>query len=684
MTTVLKYNIEYKGILGESWTIKIYDTREVPFDPIDITAGQNPCVVTMDGDGDENNIYDPIRQSTAKINLKLEPGTMSILDDLKNIVDNSLCVNIESTAGFAWFGWIIPDQVTRTFSKVNQLLTLTAKDHFSYIKGKRLTHEDGTVVYGKTALMDIMGDAFRQWDTTFTNSPVVVNKATLDNTASELIGKNIFEQVEVEAEMFNDQNAIAGNGYDVMKAILASFACFAYFYNYRLHVINPVDLDTTIFKTLKIMDDTSLQDFIIGNDEQMTFFRGMKEVSVETDYQNNTGFLKNPNFILWDEPPTLPQEWAIDNGGTVIRVGNGRPENPVSVGLLVSGDETRARLRQTSFKTDYKKGDVVKLDVGYKYFDWILSTGDSEYLYIVPVCLILTGKDGNTYFSRSLAYSDQYKGFKPQGEESPVWVLQEPGETALDINPHINEGAGRVINALAVNPNSVDAEQTSTIRMPPLPSGGTIEVTVQAVRVYEYFSDTTTTPVISEFVDVTDLHKNKSYVNFIKAILGFENTDQSVGDKTYLTQVEEFTGRADTIEMAIDTNIPETLAGATFAAIPFGTTTKDQKVDGLMTLDQNTKFPLATWTVKNLMYYQRNTRSKIELSFLSNNIFFTDLLKLEGLSDSVFLQLKNEYNTKKGTQRVALAELKGAYKSWTDSGVPTETQDILEYYPKYD
>jgi len=320
-----KYYISFTSDLDKKCRIE-FDIEGYEGDPIELDG--DGCSILYDG----SDLLDPIITSKASLSVNYHE---QFLADTRDADDKEIPVTIYH-GNEKWIGFLIADNRDETFDKTNYSIELTCVDPFSYIRGLQKDLFRDTSMFGRQSIESVIRGVFAYALDSLT---IDVQNDTIPTGATG----NIINSTYCYMQVFQDDNGLFINGYDIIEKIMNDLVMTAIFYNGVLVLRNNrymINQPTTEIG-LNENDDPI---FWVGNTELISRTRGQKEASRSLDYPDPVSLLSNPNFYFYDETKedkirgwfqhALP--WHNLTG--IEYVGTGREKSPY--GVRLKGIET--------------------------------------------------------------------------------------------------------------------------------------------------------------------------------------------------------------------------------------------------------------------------------------------------------------------------------------------------------
>lgn len=660
MIYAVKYQLSFYDLNGAQCVV-FFSVAGYTGEILPIVAGEN--AVSINRQGDNINPFDPIRTSSATIDIKVDDNCLLLISDLQDIDDTTMSCTITS-GGASFNGFVVPDQTARTFSEITGDITITAKDIFSILQGTTTYNSDGTIIFGKQTLSDYIKAQFNAgtngaFDLTFN----IVAPYTLDLTAPELMGLNLLEQIQARAEGFNTTDGLPDTCYNIIKKILASIGAYSFIEGTQVNIICFAGRISDGYPTnVFIKNQTNTSNFLVNNSEQITYIRGAKEVSADLNFSSNNGLLLNAFFKGWDSLNTYPLEWPLLPPGfaTVTKIsGNNRIEGNSGVKIQSVYNSTTdfgiTAPNAISQTIHVYKGFAYKLTfvvIGHDYSQWDTTTGkvgsQTEPPAISPFVNLVSSASG---FNSNL--------YNPAG--GIRWTKGDGTDPS----------GGQVYLQLS---NSTQA-QTLSVDIPPCPFEGDMQIMLGGVA------------LSMSVYGINSSTMDRTSVIYKSVILDSANTNN--GETDYLTQSKNYSLKNAKADTYLDCGIPDNVAGALYNAVAFtqsgtGTTIAAGSLmpyAGIYRNGETNALSLMHQLVRSFMSFYRSARGHISFEVYSNTIKFGDLIVFDNaLMPNKYMQLTNEYDIRNNIQKIVAVEVNPEFLADQTTALPTDTQDLYEHY----
>lgn len=718
-----KYKIEFKDDFNRLVTVLIVQD-EIILTPTMLVAADNP--VTVRYDGDESDIFQTMIPSKAKIRILLPEDNLELYEDLSTIDEDTFGVTItveeDDDIVFAWNGWLIPDELTRTFSYQDQTMELTAIDVISRLKGQRLVNSDGTYIVGRQTMKYIVS---RCLDEAFTTSntigsyEIVVKSHMVLSVLTSYEFPDVLEQLSVAAEAFNDDMGRPISAFEVVERIARSLLMRVFYENSTVYFVDILDYQGDMDRPeapvlFKDYPGVTLQDnnIIIGNDENITTSRTFRESNARFQYTNTIGILIDGNLNNWEESgtgyrltnwfynPYLEARPDVDDR----RVGNGRAESPYGILLTYTNDGTTPPITGRKYDMICSKVSVPvsggifytinvrmrlvnPLSIDFADISGTLARHTYQILFIFVYndydpskCYAfswMSGGDGHAHWVEiALAGTDFEDGI-------PDWsVITAAYESELSSNTTVNT-FGAANPALIIEATPAFEIQELSYDLPPLPIGviGTMYVAVH--------------PCTGAKVD---LHPESADTVIYSCILtqkgSFFGPEKTKGETVYITR--KIRTSQDKLEREISFNTTENsnVAGSISTDITyednFGNIIPAGNVPvvSISNVPELFGLPILGYNAIALMWLNY-PQYKIDFTVRGKILNFYDAVILNTLYDpgrpstaiyqEVFIQNSHEYDLKMGTRKLVVMSMKINKRIISDVE-PDETHDAGEFY----
>ena len=319
----VKYYISFTSDLGKNCRVD-FDIAGYGGQPIELDG--SGCSILYDG----KDMFDPIITSKASLSVNYHD---QFLRDTRDADDKQIPVTIYH-GNEKWIGFLIADNRDETFDKTNQTIDLVCVDPFSYIRTLQKDMFRDIEMYGRQSIETVIRSIFG-----YVLDSLSIN--VLNDTVPNGATGNIINATYCYTQVFQDDNGIFQNGYDIIESLMNDLIMTAIFYNGVLVLRNNKYLMNQDGLEIGLSEDGDAN-FWIGNSELVTRTRGQKEASRSLDYPDPITLLTNPYFYYynaskadkvrgWNERPSFPWEGVTG----VEYIGTGRDRSPY--GYRISG-----------------------------------------------------------------------------------------------------------------------------------------------------------------------------------------------------------------------------------------------------------------------------------------------------------------------------------------------------------
>jgi len=314
MAASVKYSGSFENRYGK--IVTVFLLADGDFDSKEIFFTEDPVTITHDGA--EDDIFQTLIPSKATINLLLSEDDADLLEDINGMDENTFGVLITirnpaplPTLQYTWEGWLVPDQQKRTFTYSPQPISLTAIDPVSRSKGQKLLNDDGSYIYGKQTIKYIVDrcltGVFTPDTSTATYNLVVDSDLTLSNTTSTTLPP-LFEQIQVNAEAFNDDVGRPISAYQVLEMIAKALFMRVFYENGNIYFMDILQYSlvnsspSIPLNTIHYANEFTTEGvntLLTGNTENITRVRTFRDSICKFSYKNTIGLLLDGNLINW-------------------------------------------------------------------------------------------------------------------------------------------------------------------------------------------------------------------------------------------------------------------------------------------------------------------------------------------------------------------------------------------------
>jgi len=310
-------------------------------------------VLTIDYDGNIDNIYKPTLGSGATIKIVATPLSMQHLftvDAQKYIV--RIYNRVENVSYMIWQGFINTDIYNESYStpsSLRSIVTIHCNDGMSVLEDIPYTQTVGGSNYtGFSLIKDVMDDIFSKLEITFTDIISYTNIRYIDS-ADESI--NPLEYLAVNNENYYDEDGEAMSCRDVLESIYGGLGLVMSFKGDIIYIIDPVGLNISTTEC-------------IGYSISPSFFY------LPTVITNYTKTLDISNDdIDWYE---TGQELDITQLFNKIKI-TYSPYSFIDSGYDFNGEDNAGNL--TSYGSYTNNGITYNIYIGVTMADWVLSGG---------------------------------------------------------------------------------------------------------------------------------------------------------------------------------------------------------------------------------------------------------------------------------------------------------------------
>jgi hypothetical protein len=704
--------------------------------PIGLTTAADPLTITYNGD--DGDIFQTMITSKAKLSLLLGEENTEFYEDITTMDENTFGLQIvvrnpnTAVIEYKWEGWLVPDEQSRNFSYTNQEITLTAIDPIGRTKGQKLLNSDGSYIYGKQTIKYIVNrciqDVFTPDNTFATFNLVIDSDLVLSNTTSTIL-PDIFDQLKINSEAFNDEVGRPKSGFDVLEMIAKAMFMRVFYENgnvYFVDILNYSSLSTSpsivinpVFYSSYPNVTEANNTILLQNTENITRTRVYRDSICKFTYTNAIGLLKDGTLINWTAisggykltewyySPYLSARADVYNR----RQGNGRAEN--AYGMLikytsdhVSGDDYQNRQFDvicTKTPEYVYFGQKFTLDISVKFahpeaIPYVITVDGWQNIAALPVFIYIINRNDTTnsyYLNKDSVWTVidlSGTDFDVLGQPDWVTVL---GAYDADLNPgspsSFDDEPLKSIyfngNALVVPLQGVGNTQDLTVEIPEIPQYCTGEMFVFIHPAVNTRSD------LSNAGTDTIVYKALLSSKIANIINGFYS-----GEIQYLSREIRTSQDNITREISFNTTDNKTIAGAISSAIPI-TETSGVIPPGNLSKICLKDYPEPLFSGVSLMAY--NAIGQMWLNYAQFKIDFQTLSKKNNFSESmaffclvdpdrpstdiynnIFIQNTSEYNVKKSTRKITAISTKPTVREITQApdGELDETHDFSEFY----
>lgn len=642
-------------MLGAACIVDIF-LSDYEGDVIDLIGAESP--VSISAQGDESNPFDPIRATKATVNIISDENSQLFVQDMQVIDDTTMGIRISVAGIDRFWGFVVPDQVARSFGTFKTEISITAQDFFSQMKGTNVYASSTQLLFGQQTLGPYIKKQLTSGTSGLTDLTYnIIAPYTLDPSAPELTGVEFLDQIAATAEGFNTSEGRPDTAYNIAEKIISSLSAYCFIDGSEVNIICPSDRDLSVFKTLYFKTSDTQSEFLIADDEQISSLRGAKEVSAYISFNTENGLLKNPFFLGWTPgPPYMypwsPLEWDyVGSGGYEIeRVGNNQRTESNSGALVSATWNASTDYGLQSFGTWQEikvyKGWSYKVTYNLVYADysgWGSSTDEPPALGFSGI-MKFTDLTGKTY---DIGTSNGGNNWFFGGTYNPIWMQLQ----------------------------STNKAQSISVDIPAMPNEGTLRIPIYSVCLSK-----------ADFGITSANVKERTGVIYKSVVLSTSIADS--GETNYLSQSKNFSLKKDKQQVYMDCGLQESVSGALFNSIDFtqsGTGTlipsgSLMPTEGIYK-DDGIPRSLTHYVVRNYMSLYRSAQTHVLFSVLSNTIRFGDLLKFDqDALPNVYMQLVNKYKVKECEQSITAIELNPVFLPDQTADDPDSENDLYEHY----
>ena len=695
-----------------------------------LSFGKDP--VTIAYDGEDEDIYQTMIPSKASINIMIGEDDADLFEDINNMTENTFGVLITIRESFfpfnllyKWEGWLVPDEQVRKFTYQDQPMTLTAIDPISRSKGQKLLNTDGSYIYGKQTLKFIVDrclqGVFTPDTSLATYNLVVDSDLTLSNTTSTTLPP-LLEQLQVNAEAFNDDVGKPKSGFDVLQMIAKSLFMRVFYENGNVYFIDilqytligaspSISLNTFFYKNEFTTEGTNT--LLLGNSENITRTRTFRDSIAKFKYASAVGLLIDGNLVNWTP---IGGGYKLTNwyyspyfnskGDRYLRrQGTGRAENPY--GILLKYLSTNTSPGQYQFR----HFDIIAGKTGSKInqlqeLNLKITLRLSNAVAAIPnlQIWIYAFNDNNPavswYYQANGWTSVDLTGTDFDLLGQPDWLVANAAYDAA-LNPGfptaggsgMGGSGGSVGNNLLISLEQTTQTQEASLDIGSTPMGfkGDIYVFVQHV-VYLAIPGTSA-DANNSLLDTT--------INSIllTSKVSKINDGNFSGEIQYVSRDIVTSKDNTTRELDFNTTANVNTAGALSNAVSFTETSGTIAAGTNLTKIALIGAPEPLYSGVSLMEYNaimmmwlNYAQYKIDVETIGNRNLFADGISMSQFYDSgkpsteiynsVFLQTKSTWKLKEGRRSVTIISTKDAKRDITHppSGVLDDTHDFSEFY----
>lgn len=585
----------------------------VPDKPLTL-AGSDPLSIRYETEN-ENDPFTPLLYGSATLKVLID-GSSNLSDfvtAMSSAADGAYNMIVKVGVETVFYGIITPDDYIRSIhTQMGAEMEVKAVCPITFTKGQKLTMTDGKQFRGKHTIKDyvtaILANAFNisptpsvaNFTTLFVHVLSIAKNTITDNSLpypNDTYFPPFWEQVKLNAIVFNDSDGRPMNAHDVLVMILKALRMRMTFDNWTFRLLSLDGIHN---------HPTASGYTLIGNAELINRSRRFREVRVEYKYNMFSGTMLNGAFIDWEANDT-PSDTKVlvqqitNNDYSPRRRGNGRTENPYGF-MLRYGYRTDPinsgayspfyqidKVNMLAFRTEeesLQKGQSIKVEVSaytenYRGGGFRYDGDDSTYTRMICDAFIYNSADPTQSYRSKAGYG---------GNE---WELIDLSGTAFSTtnydftvntrNRDMFSNRHGIFGVDAYQPNyvskfatmyaaefgtpltfraMVDIKQTSSIDLPPAPVSGTLFIAVSPIlnvnkvmysfyREMEDYGDTVITGINVAIGSADKINKEKT------------------SSVTYRTR--EITAAIDTRreEIAIDTSTDSALASSLWTDIVY-------------------------------------------------------------------------------------------------------------------
>lgn len=223
---------------------------------------------------------------------------------------------LKKNGAIVWQGFLLPDISSRPHLPLPYTVTLTFTEGVGKLKDVEYP------VNGVRSMLQIINDCLLNTGLVLEYNIGVNLYDTLMNTSNEP-----FSQIDLNTEVFLNENGQVKNCYDVLMAILRRFTCRLMLKDNRWD-IDRIDEIKNVTRTKRIMNtslsfvsdnsswtanDISTGLIFIKDSQSIRNIRGFRQIVIVTNYGPGSNGLSNGGFENWSSP-TNADDW-LESGG---------------------------------------------------------------------------------------------------------------------------------------------------------------------------------------------------------------------------------------------------------------------------------------------------------------------------------------------------------------------------------
>ncbi|ANH80079.1 hypothetical protein A8C56_02950 [Niabella ginsenosidivorans] len=688
----IKYQMLFKDILGEQYRVD-FRHRTYSGDITQLTGSASPVAISTDGD--ENEAMDPIRQTKATINILMPRFNIDLYNDITSGEDQDLWVEIIRSGEVFTSGWLLPDQIQRSFDEYNFNISILVTSPFAIMKGQQLLNDSGIMLFRQQSLKIIIETALSR------SLPSIVEpiyEIYSDYTEADSSGvSDLFEDLKVIMEGFNDDGGKPPYCYDMLEKTMLSFGFYCIWENNKLKILDPFYSDSRQIKSIFIKTHDINRNILLGNTESITKVYTSKEISSSYDYGRASGLLTNGRFVIYDQNTGLFPYWsyadAVNDSGvvvrsynasTVVRVGSGRPIDPYAMRLIgdggpdVSSITSNEPVNQGIWDDAYfKADDNVNLSIKFRYQDYKTKYGISQNETKIPwliVYVIFQDADINHpggWPALKFAVDVQDLEYTNKSDQMhKVDYYKEVPFPSIVFAPNF-EGQIYLPPKIFIGVDSTEDVQEYGKSLGKMPFDG--YVTVQIMGAVWEDGQPVAIATADQFVDILEVILTKTTS---------VNGSKVTGEKTYLTQNGKYSIIEDTKQTYMGHFTNDGITGCLLKSD--GTYSS-----GVYRGTASTTNRLQDWLLSSKMAVRRSPRYRVDADILTNEVSLSDLLSFRYSSNAAqstdlipgnYMIMHSNYDLKKAALSLTAYQLNPEYKPYRSKIMPDENNDMYENF----
>lgn len=401
----LRYRLEFDDIHNRTpakWKIEIL-VREDSLSSIsgiyDLTGSDTPLMITRGTQSSDK--FEPILGSEVRIGVTLTddlPDTAKPYfsappepKDFFTIDETELKVNIYKDTVLKWTGYCKPDYCEYQYTSKPYYFTIVATDRIALLKSQLVDLATAKSGNGYMSILSLLED------NGLFNAGIGTNLKVISSLQNNFIGRT-FEDKNVRFENVVDSDGNALNVYDSLVALATSFGARIFyednaFWFQRIEDLitetptvhsyanseTPTDSTLAIRKIVK--GDISSAEAIYASEIDISIGAAYKQAKIDLDYKFR-GWLQNFNWLEWDGSNFA--HWTKSNA-TIDQHGSGTLDDPYTLFFQKNASNTgivwqaiEGVLQNTLFTLDCKIKFLKTQRCAFRLFICDTATGSQD------------------------------------------------------------------------------------------------------------------------------------------------------------------------------------------------------------------------------------------------------------------------------------------------------------------